>query len=174
MGQGKLELLMEEPKEETQKKRGRPRKPQPEPEPQKPVFMQMETEPPVHIRVLMRGFKEAVEFGCSEWFVENGFYVFVYPSLRDRFRDTRREIAVSEIREIEITEVRRAARRQEPLPSIASLSTHIGPQPTPKGPVIHNAKENAMNRIRQQLEAQGPEKISALPGITFGDDVGTT
>lgn len=135
-----------------------------------------EPEAPIHVRLRLKNYPEAVEFGCAEHTVENGFHVFMYPSWRDRYRTTRREFAISEIIEVEITEARRAYATQD---TIAYRPDSPAPTmvPTTRGPQIHSVREAAqMNRrpsLIEQLESsKGPIKMDALPNLTFGDSAG--
>jgi hypothetical protein len=134
------------------------------------------TQAPVFVRVRMKGM-EPFDIECSQHFVESGFHVFVYPSLRDRFRQTRREIAISEVIDIEITEARPIYDFTRP--SVPSPPARILPVPEIRPsigdgrPVIHSARQDAMARIQQRLEEPvGPEKIDSIPGITLGGSDG--
>jgi hypothetical protein len=132
-------------------------------------------EPPIHVRVARKGM-EPFEFGCAQHFVEGGFHVFVYPSKRDPYRQTRREIAVSEIVDIEITQAAPVYSTQPTIhPTLASvvMTTHTdepGPSVTLNRPVIHSAKENALRAMA--LKRSEAEREAAGLGITFGDSVG--
>ncbi len=150
--------------------KGKPRKPRVE------TIVEAPTQAPVFVRVRMKGM-EPFDIECSRHFVENGFHVFTYPSLRDRFRQTRREIAISEVIDIEIT----AAELPEPRPiynytglPVPTTPARILPVPEIHAagdgrPVIHSARQDAMARMQQKLEDPvGPEKIDAIPGITLG------
>lgn len=151
-----MEEVTETPKKKAGWPKGKPRKakeviPLPMPD----------VEPPIHVRVVRRGM-EPFEFGCAQHFIENGFHIFTYPSKRDPYRQTRREIAISEIVDIEITQAAPVYQPQMPAvwtPAVA---------PVPSGPpVIHNAKENALRAMKERVEA----KMDAIPGITFGDSL---
>ena len=150
--------------------KGKPRKPKtalPLPEPS--------VEPPIHVRVVRKGM-EPFEFGCAQHFVENGFHVFVYPSKRDPYRQTRREIAVAEVIDIEITQAAPVYSTQPTIhPTLSSMvmTTHTeepGPMVSINRPVIHSAKENALRAMA--LKRSEAEKEAAGLGITFGDSVG--
>lgn len=135
---------------------------------------------PIHVRVRLKG-QEPQEFGCGQRWVENGFHVFVYPSARDPYRMTRREIAISEVIEIEITEagvaqpqpvydLRPPTRTPQEQPPLRIL-----PVEAPRRPVIHSAKEairRAAASAAEALEKTGPERIESIEGITMGDSVG--
>ncbi len=146
--------------------KGKPRKPRIE-----AVPASAEDQAPIHVRVRLKGM-DPFEFGCSQHTVEGGFHVFMYPSLRDRYRQTRREIAVSEVIDIEITAAFDFTRQ----PVLPATPPRILPAPSeihvPREdgrPVIHSARQDAMARIQQRLEEPvGPEKIESIPGITLG------
>jgi hypothetical protein len=145
--------------------KGKPRKAKailPLPEP--PV------EPPIHVRVVRKGM-EPFEFGCAQHFVEGGFHVFVYPSKRDLYRQTRREIAVAEIVDIEITQAGPVYSTQPVIqPSfISSQPEPYVPTVANGVPVIHSAKQYALKKMEEKASAA---KMDAIPGITFGDSVG--
>ena len=135
-----------------------------------------EPEAPIHVRLRLKNYPEAIEFGCAERTIENGFHVFTYPSERDRYRTTRREFAISEIIEIEIT----AARHQVEIPmppqyqfseQRPSLIVDGGPSTTnlQRGPVIHSVKRNAAGLLGALETSSGPVKMDAMPNLTFGD-----
>jgi hypothetical protein len=42
----------------------------------------------------------------------------------------------------------------------------------PVAPVVHSAKQWAMQRMAEKLEGTGPARIDSIPGISFGGDVG--
>jgi hypothetical protein len=128
------------------------------------TMLQEEFEAPIFVRIRLKNWSEYVEFGCSRREVANGFHVFFYPSLRDRFRETRREFAISEVVEVEITEPRPTAKTEPQVqPQMPAVWTG-----SPAGPpVIHNAKENALRMMKEKVEA----KLDAIPGITFGDSL---
>lgn len=141
--------------------KGKPRKPRIE------AVAVPEPEPPVFVSVRLKN-TEPFTFGCSQHFVENGFHVFVYPSLRDRYRQTRREIAVSEVIDIEITGAFDFTMRQPVLPEAPPRILPAEIQPRGDGrPVIHNAKESIMKMLKEQQEAaeSGPVKIDKIPEI---------
>lgn len=129
-----------------------------------------EPEPPVFVSVRLKGM-EPFTFGCSQHFVENGFHVFVYPSRRDRYRETRREIAISEVIDIEITGAFNFATRQPVLPAQPPrlLPAEVAEIQRGDGrPVIHSAKDSIMKMLREQHEAMeqsGPVRIDSIPEI---------
>jgi len=126
-------------------------------------------EPPIHVRVVRKGM-EPFEFGCAQHFVENGFHIFVYPSKRDPYRQTRREIAIAEVVDIEITQAAPVYQSQPVIqPTFIPTFTDVMPSTSVTGgkPVIHNAKENALRAMKERVEA----KLDAIPGITFGDSL---
>lgn len=57
---------------------------------------------PINVRITLKNGVTS-EFGAANHLVENGFHVFIYPCEWDRYRETRREFAVSEVVEVEIT-----------------------------------------------------------------------
>ncbi len=121
-----------------------------------------EMEPPIHVRLRLKGYPEAVEFGCARRAVENGFHVFFYPSERDRYRETRREFAISEILEIEITEARQVFEY-----TVAREEAVVPPRPSaPSRPVIHSARQSALANLEN---SNGPIKMDKLPNLSFGD-----
>lgn len=126
-------------------------------------------EAPIHVRVHLRG-QEPQEFGCARRTVENGFHVFFYPSKRDPYRETRREIAISEVIEIEITEARQVYDFRQTSPSLRIL-----PEEEPvvvaqkaQGPIIHSARKSIMNALET---SQGSIKMDDIPGLSFGDSM---
>jgi hypothetical protein len=144
--------------------KGKPRKPR--------IAAISEVQPspaPIFVRVRMKGM-EPFDIECSHHFVENGFHVFVYPSLRDRFRQTRREIAISEVIDIEIT----AAFDFTRSPALPDTPARILPVPEihPPGggrPIIHSAREDGLRRLQMAAEQPvGSVKIDEVPGISFG------
>lgn len=167
--------MAEEPQKKPRKKRsdaGIPKK--------RPLAEVPQTAP-IEVRFRLKGSKpdEWISLGCSDRTVENGFHVFLFPSLTDRYRTTRREVAISEIAEIEFTE---AAPRQvfdvrPPLglrsaevPASAQLDTPA--QAT--GPRIHNARDFASNSLLQRLEtAREPVKLDAMPGSNLSFQSGS-
>ena len=130
-----------------------------------PMFVAApEPEAPIHVIVRLKNGGTA-EFGCARRTIENGFHVFFYPSESDRYRETRREFAVSEIVEIEITEARQIynfvtpPQQTRPEPIIATSSG---------GPKIHNAR----NVLAALETSSGPIQMDAMPNLTFGDSQG--
>lgn len=129
-----------------------------------------DVEAPIHVLVRLRG-QEPQTFGCSRRTVENGFHVFFYPSKRDPYRETRREICISEVLEIEITEARQVYdfRQPSPSPRILPVEEEVVSVPSPvRGPIIHSARKNIMNALET---SQGPIKMDEIPGLSFGDSV---
>ena len=131
---------------------------------------------PIHVKVWLKGEAEPIEFGAAEAGVEHGFHVFTYPSEYDRYRETRVEIAVSEVRRIEITAARQTRELRSETGNLADVRRMPVPS-APTRPIIHSAKEDAMrrilesqNRIKDSLEATGSARIDSIPGITFGDN----
>ena len=131
--------------------------------------------PPIFVSVRMKGM-EPFEFGCSQHFVENGFHVFVYPSLRDRYRQTRREIAISEVIDIEVTAAYDFT-RPSALPDTPARILPV-PEIHPPGggrPVIHSAKDDIIRRLEESAQKQGgPAKIDSIPdmnrvSVSLGD-----
>ena len=143
--------------------------------PPPPILFAAEPEAPIFVRLRLKNYPEPVEFGCAEHTVENGFHVFMYPSERDRYRTTRREFAISEIIEVEITEARRAYDlRSAALPRVETVTEPFGverPQPS-RGPIIHSVKKNAASILGQLETSDGPIKMAAMPNLSFGDSNG--
>lgn len=137
--------------------------------PKAPVFTHASEAPaPINVRVTLRNGADPVEFGCSRRFVENGFHVFFYPSKTDPYRETRREFAISEIVEIEITE----ARLEQPLyrPIMQPVAVESSkPGPVTSGPQIHSVRKNASSIIGALENSSGPIKMDTMPSLTFGD-----
>lgn len=129
-----------------------------------------EPEAPIHVRLRLKNYAEPVEFGCAEHTVENGFHVFMYPSERDRYRTTRREFAISEIIEVEITEARRAIPYVEQ-PDRFTFAPVAAPVSS-RGPIIHSARKSAMETIQALETAQGSIKMDKMPNLSFGDSAG--
>lgn len=147
--------------------KGKPRKPPVEAiQPAPPAV-----EAPIHVRIRLKNWSEDIEFGCARREVVNGFHVFFYPSKRDPYRETRREFAVCEIIEIEITE----ARPVYDLRPVAIQPTMI-PEPVevPKSarPIIHSARRAATAALEALETSNGPVKMDHLPNLTFGDHMG--
>jgi hypothetical protein len=140
---------------------------------------------PIDVRVVLRDGSTSA-FGCARRTIENGFHVFFYPSETDRYRITRREFAIAEILEIEITEAQQAYDLRPP----TQLSAPQAPPPvldmTPmqsSGPKIHSVRANLRARsggtIIERLEQSvGPVAISAeelgaaLPGTSAVGGIG--
>lgn len=129
-----------------------------------------EPEAPIHIRLRLKNYAEPVEFGCARRTVENGFHVFFYPSERDRYRETRREFAIQEIIEIEITEARR--QQEIPIPPQYQFApSEPTPVPAQRGPIIHAAPK-PQGGIEALATSRGPIKMDTMPNLTFGDSAG--
>lgn len=167
---------MEETAEPVKKARGWPKgKPRKAAVAAPAILPAPEPEGPIHVRVTRKGM-DPFEFFCGQHFTENGFHVFIYPSHRDRYRQTRREIAISEIIDIEITEARPVENRFVPtFSSIEAVQQAAPPEPS-QGPRIHSARQSMMGRrqpsIVEQLEtSDGPIKMDRPP-VTFGDSAG--
>ena len=125
-------------------------------------------EAPIHVVVTRKGM-DPFEFGCAQHFTENGFHVFLYPSRRDPYRQTRREIAISEVIDIEIT----AARQQPYEFTVERPSVIAGPIPgAPQGPKIHSAKQSALAMMKDLETTSGSVKMDTMPRISFGDSAG--
>jgi len=124
---------------------------------------------PIHVRVLLKGHAEAIEFGCANRSVENGFHVFIYPSERDRYRETRREFAISEIVEIEITAARPVLDMRPFQPQPETEVFDLRPQvsaPAPGKPHIYSPRKNARTGpsgdiVTRLATSDGPIKIGA-------------
>lgn len=165
---------MDEPTEQPKKRRGWPRgkKRGPKASPP-PMFVSApEPEAPILVRITLKNGADPIEFGCARRVVENGFHVFFYPSEKDRYRETRREFAISEIVEIEITE----ARQVYTIPRSASVDVFNQPpsltavSATPStGPRIHSARQSAAGIIGALEQSSGPIKMDMLPNLSFGD-----
>lgn len=146
--------------------KGKPRKPVQSDVIPLPVPM----EAPIHIRLRIKNYSEAIEFGCARRLIENGFHVFFYPSKRDPYRETRREFAISEVIEIEITEARQVYQTQpeiHPTYIASAPATNVAPTQ----PVVHNAKEYALARMKEKAEQESASRVDKIPGITFGDSL---
>lgn len=129
---------------------------------------------PIHVWLRLRG-QEPMEFGCADRSIENGFHVFTFPSKRDPYRTTRKEVAISEVVEIEITEARRY-REETPYVGVPIPRILPGEEPvrgvvvTQTGPPrIHSARDNALSRLET---GSGPVKLDTLPALTFSDSAG--
>jgi hypothetical protein len=150
------------------KKRSDAGKPRTAAKPPQPEIV--EDRAPIFVRLRLKGEPGYIEFGCSHRTVAGGFHVFFYPSERDRYRETRREFAISEIREIEITE---APREREAMPIFDLRPAGREPEPEPEGndgsgPRIHAVRRAPRNAIEQLETSKGPVKLDVLPGLTFG------
>jgi hypothetical protein len=131
-----------------------------------PITLAPEPEAPIHVRLRLKNYPEPIEFGCAERTIENGFHVFTYPSERDRYRMTRREFAISEIIEIEITAARHAVQISTP------YEEPVHQAPPQIGPVIHSARKSAVATIERLASSNGPIKMDTMPNLTFGDHAG--
>jgi len=131
-----------------------------------------EPEAPIFVKLRLKNYPEPVEFGCAEHTVENGFHVFMYPSERDRYRTTRREFAISEIIEVEITEARREWRVPEPVVQTTQSFEAPYVATVVRGPQIHSVKKNAASVLGQLESSDGPIKMAAMPNLSFGDSAG--
>lgn len=138
-----------------------------------------EPEAPIHVRIRLKNDADVIEFCCEERTIENGFHVFVYPSERNRYYTTRREFAISEIKEIEITAARGQVRidvQPETIRTFAGLTSPAVTLPSPavsRGPVIHSARRptGPGASVIDQLEtSNGPIKMNAMPTMSFGDE----
>src|SRR5512135_1077657 len=127
-----------EPKKRGGWPKGKPRGPRKAPV-VAPMFTSAPESPaPINVKIQLKN-GASVEFGCARRSVENGFHVFFYPSEKDRYRETRREFAVSEIVEIEITEARQVYNFIVDEPKVVS----VAPAVASTGPRIHSARQNA-------------------------------
>ena len=137
-----------------------------------------EPEAPIRVKIRLKNHPELIEFRCSERTVENGFHVFVYPDERNRYYTTRREFAISEIVEIEITaameQVRIGAGRHEaaPAPFYADSTLAAPTMIRSSGPVIHSARKAAISTLEKLETSNGPIKMDTMPVISFGDSTG--
>jgi hypothetical protein len=136
------------------------------------ILSAAEPEAPIFVRLRLKDYPKPVEFGCAEHTVENGFHVFMYPSERDRYRTTRREFAISEIIEVEITEARRAYQSTAALDMEDRAFRAPVAVASPRGPVIHSVKKNAASILGQLESSDGPIKMAAMPSLSFGDSAG--
>jgi hypothetical protein len=137
------------------------------------VAPQPVSSPPVEVLIVLKNGR-STEFGCAEHFVENGFHVFTYPSERDRYRTTRREFAISEIVEVEITEA--AHYKQTEAPTLRFTPANVTYTGTPAepavstGPKIHSVRKNAASIINSLEHSTGPIKMDNMPSLTFGNE----
>jgi hypothetical protein len=152
--------------------KGKSRKPPLEVTPQ--TFTPVEA--PIHVRLRLKDYGADVEFGCARRLVENGFHIFFYPSKRDPYRETRREFSIAQIIEIEITEARQVYDYRQPPAVVSSTPRFTAIEettPVPSGaPVVHSAKQWAMQKMAEKLEGTGLARIDSIPGISFGGDMG--
>lgn len=128
-----------------------------------------EQDAPIFVRIVLKDGVTA-EFGCARRFQENGFHVFIYPSRIDRYRETRREFAISEVVELEITEARQTYDLR-PAPTVApsfdSRPVQLDMTPNQSGkPRIHSVRANlraagGQNLIERLAQSSGPVSISA-------------
>jgi hypothetical protein len=144
--------------------------------PPPPILFAAEPPAPINVRIKLKGEADFIEFGAEERAVENGFHVFTYPSERDRYRTTRREFAISEIKEIEITAARGQVKITSEAASWLTEPIPIGPPATgiitSRGPQIHSVKKNAASVLGQLESSDGPIKMAAMPNLSFGDSAG--
>jgi hypothetical protein len=151
--------------------KGKPRGPRKAPAPAPMFTPATEAPAPINVRVVLRN-GGTVEFGCARRTLENGFHVFFYPSEMDRYRETRREFAVAEIVEIEITEARQVYTVAAPInyevdePRLERAQAAVV---AATGPKIHSVRKNASSIIGQLENSSGPIKMNALPNLSFGD-----
>ncbi len=136
------------------------------PRPHTPIGDERDDGAPIHVRVVLKGRSEPIEFGCANRSVENGFHVFIYPSERDRYRETRREFAISEIVEIEITAARPVMDLRFPQPQPEVMDLRLAPRPEPSGPKIYSPRKNRAGGVREDIvtrleTSSGPIKIDA-------------
>lgn len=139
----------------------------------KKVAPQPVSSPPVEVLIVLKNGR-STEFGCAEHFVENGFHVFTYPSERDRYRTTRREFAISEIVEIEITEAAHYKQAEAPRFTASNMTLLDPPpvrtEPVSTGPKIHSVRKNAASVMNSLEHSTGPIKMDAMPSLTFGNE----
>lgn len=158
--------------EETAKKPRKPRCDKGVPRPKPEALPRIPDLAPVHVKLLLKGETEYVEFGCTDRTVSGGFHVFFYPSERDRYRETRREVAISEVKDIQITEAPRREREVFDLRPPKREEVPIEePVPIQTGPRIHSPRRG---RVMEALESsEGPIALQELPpGMTFTEHVG--
>jgi hypothetical protein len=165
-----MDESIEQPKKSRGWPKGKPRGPRKAPTPPAMFADAPEPSAPINVRVLLKNGFEST-FGCARRSVENGFHVFFYPSEMDRYRETRREFALSEIVEIEITEARQTYQPtpiqyevDEPVLARAQAAVVAS-----TGPKIHSVRKNASSIIGQLENSSGPIKMNALPNLSFGD-----
>jgi len=122
---------------------------------------------PVFVTVQLRGRIVPVEFGCATHTVENGFHVFTYPSRFDRYRTTRREFAISEIVDIEITAAPTVYDMRQPVVATQPeqvMDLRLTTPAKATGPKIHSARANRMasgDLITRLETSNGSIKIGA-------------
>lgn len=121
-----------------------------------------EQDAPIFVRVVLRG-QEAVEFGCARRFQENGFHVFIYPSRIDRYRETRREFAISEVVELEITEARQTYDLRAPVaaPAVPPSLYVTTPLPASDAPPLLDmtAGKPRIHSVRAAMRSRGGESL---------------
>ena len=148
--------------------KGKPRKPPVEAQaPEAPL-----TEAPIHVRLRLKDYPADISFGCGRRLVENGFHVFIGPAKDNPYWETRREYAISQIVEIEITEAPKVYDYTPQIPLINPQPNRFTVEEPPKAqtaPVIHSAKKWAIERM---AERDGTARVDAIPGITFGESAG--
>jgi len=142
--------------------KGKPRKPPVEAQaPEAPL-----TEAPIHVRLRLKDYPADISFGCGRRLVENGFHVFIGPAKDNPYWETRREYAISQIVELEITE---APKVYDYTPQMPAVVQPVEMPKTQTAPVIHSAKKWAIERM---AERDGTARVDAIPGITFGESAG--
>jgi hypothetical protein len=163
---------MDEPKvRKPRADKGVPRGPRPRPE--TPIGDPQERMAPINVRVLLKGAKDYLEFGCATRTVENGFHVFTYPSEIDRWRQTRREIAVSEVVDLQITEAPQVYDMRASTPVRTAEVLDMTPHQT-KGPMIYSPRKNRSRPMGDLVErlaqsngtvAIGADELSGALGV---------
>lgn len=137
-----------------------------------PVGDAPDTSAPIHVTVCLKS-GVTVEFGCARRIVENGFHVFFYPSQYDRYRESRREFAISEIVDLEITEARQAYDLRPQPKAVETLDFVPHVPAAPKGPQIYSPRKNrsqpAGDLISRLEQSSGPVAIGAEEaGMSLG------
>lgn len=161
---------MDETTEVPKKRRGWPKgKPRKKAPVAAPLFTSApEPEAPINVIVRLKNGMSS-SFGCARRVIENGFHVFFYPSEVDRYRETRREFAISEIIELEITEARQVYSFVTPEQKVVA-TTFVPTTKVPvDGPQIHSARQSAAGIIGALENSSGPIKMDKMPNLSFGD-----
>ena len=129
-----------------------------------PVGDAKEDTAPIFVKVWLKGNPMPLAFGCARRFVENGFHVFFYPSRYDRYRETRREFAISEIVDLEITEARQVYDLRPEPKAVETNVLDMTPHQA-KGPQIYSPRKNraqpAGDLITRLEQSSGPVQIGA-------------